>query len=185
MTPRLHFARPSWRWMLAVLFIPVVGGCGIDQAMPHPDCATGGSWVQVAQSVPTAELVPCFKAIPEGWEVDRVTIDQDGTLIRFDSDRAGDASALFHFTDACDHDGAVYAPSQIRGADRFDRVESVTPSFRAQRFFEFEGGCMWWEFDFDEGATAGLSVELGERLEANTRSSLNESLRKSFLDVEL
>jgi len=175
----------SRSWVLALLFVPVLGGCGVDIELTQPDCATGGPVYQVAQSVPTAELVPCFQPIPEGWEVDRVRVDQDGTVVWFDSDRAGNNAAVFHLADSCDTEGAIYAPSEIRGADRSDRIEQVTPSFRGQRFYEFDGGCMWWEFDFDEDATAGFSIELGERLEAVTRESLNDRLRETFLDVDL
>ena len=37
-------------------------------------------------------------------------------------------------------------------------IEQVDPSFRAQRFYAFDGGCGWWDFDFDEGAPAALAI---------------------------
>jgi hypothetical protein len=178
-------ARRSLRFLLAALFVPVVVSCGLKEALPHPDCLAGDTAILAAQSVPGATLVPCFDRIPAGWEVDSVTIDQDGTVVRFDSDRAGTDAAVFRYTEVCDRAGAVSAPSEIRGANRYDLIERVAPAFRARRFYEFAGGCMWWEFDFDAGATAGLSIELGNQLSAVSRTEFNDSLRESFVDEDL
>ncbi len=152
---------------------------------PLPDCIEGGTVNLAAQSVPSAQLVLCFDPLPAGWDVDNVRIDQDGTEVRFDSDRAGDDAAVFHYTATCDIGDAVSAPSEHDGADRFDHIERVDPGFRAQRYYVFEGGCMWWEFDFDEDATAALAIELGEHLTTITRDALNEMMRESFIDERL
>lgn len=162
-----------------------ITACSIEDALPTPDCIEGDTAILGAQSVPTAELVPCFDPLPAGWTVDNVRIDQDGTELRFDSDRAGDDAAIFHYTEVCDIGDAVSAPSEQEGADRFEHIERVNPSFRAQRYYVFPGGCIWWEFDFDEGATAALSIELGDRLNTITRDALNDRIRESFLDEQL
>lgn len=165
--------------------VALLVGCAVERGMPPPECSTGETVLLVAQSVPSAELVPCFESLPPGWEIDIVTIDQDGTEIRFDSDRAGDEAATFHYTSTCDLGAAVVAPSEHDGTERRDLIERVVPAFRAQRFYVFSGGCMWWEFDFAEGATAALSVELGDRLAISTRDALNDSIRENFLDEEV
>ena len=159
--------------------------CSPDQALPPPSCAQGETAILVAQSVPSAALVPCFDPLPDGWEATSVDIGDDGTTIVFDSDRAGEAAARFRYAEACDIGAAVDARSALPHTRRFDLIESVTPAFRAQRFFVFEGGCMWWDFDFDDGVTATLSVELGERLNSVTRDDLNDSIRESFIDEEV
>ena len=168
-----------------LISVPLGPGCSVDEAMPPPDCLTGGAAIHAAQSVPSAQLVPCFETIPAGWEVDSVTIDQDGTVVRFDSDRAGVDAAIFHYHASCDRRGALSEPSEIRGANRYDLIESVAPNFRATRFYEFDGGCMWWEFDFDTGATAALSIELGATLSVVSRDELNDSIREFFIDEDL
>ena len=170
---------------LFVLLGSSVMACSIEDAQAAPDCIGGNNVDLGAQSVPTAQLVPCFDTLPAGWDVDNVRIDQDGTEVRFDSDRAGDDAAVFHYTASCDIGEAVSTLSEHDGADRFDHIEQVTPSFRAQRYYVFEGGCIWWEFDFDDDATAALSIELGERLRTGTRDDFNEIFRESFIDVPL
>lgn len=170
--------------LFVVLGLPVTA-CSIEDAQSAPDCIEGDTTVLAAQSVPTAQLVPCFDTLPDGWEVDIVRIDQDGTEVRFDSDRAGDAAAVFHYTAACDVGEAVSTLSELAGTDRFDLIEQIAPSFRARRYYVFEGGCIWWEFDFDEDATAALSIELGERLSTITRQQLNEIFRENFIDEPL
>ena len=173
---------------VAVLTAPcvaAVGGCSVEQLLPIPSCAEGDTAILVAQSVPGADLVPCFEPIPTGWDVDTVTIDEDGTVIRFDSDRAGSGAAVFRYVASCELGDAVSVPSERDDARRYDLIESVAPSFRAERSYVFRGGCIRWEFDFAEGATAALAIELGDQLVTITRAELNESIRTSFLDEQV
>ena len=139
----------------------------------------------MAQSVPSAEFVPCLDSLPDGWTVAAVSIDQDGTVVRLDSDRAGPGAAELRYAETCDVHEAVAVPSDIDGAARFDRPERLEPGFREQRFYVFAGGCVWWEFDFADDASATLSIGLGDGLELFSRAALNESIRESFIDEEL
>jgi hypothetical protein len=173
-----------WTWTLLALGLSA-SACSIESTQPPPSCLEGKTAPIAAQSVPTAELIPCFDPLPAGWEVDNVRIDQAGTVIRFESDRAGGNAAIFHFTASCEVGEAVSAPSEVDGADRFEYIEEVDPAFRARRYYVFEGGCMWWEFDFDDDASAALSIELGDRLQAITRDAYNDALRESFIDEQL
>jgi len=161
-----QFTRVS-RWCTIIVSIavlaPTSSACSVENAQPMPNCETGGTGNIGAQSVPTATLVLCLDPLPAGWEADHVRIDQDGMIVRFDSDRAGDDAAILHYTATCDIGDAVRSPSEQEG----------------------DGGCIWWEFDFDPGATAALAIDLGDRLQTITREALNESVRESFIDVEL
>jgi hypothetical protein len=157
----------------------------MEEVLPEPSCADGATALLVAQSVPTADLVPCFEPLPAGWNVVSVAIDQDGTVIRFDSDRAGEEAAKFRYLESCDVAEAVSAPSEFDHAERYEYIERVAPSLRAQRFYVFGGGCGWWDFDFDEGAPAALAIELGDRLDFVTRSELNRSIRETFIDEDI
>jgi hypothetical protein len=179
--------RHDRRRLVGLLLAVVVSGsaCAVEEVLPEPGCATGGSVILAAQSVPTADLVPCFDPLPAGWDVESVTIDQDGTVIRFDSDRAGERAATFRYESTCELEGAVPAPSEFEQTERYELVERVTPSLRAQRFYPFDGGCAWWQFDFDDGAPAALAVELGDRLDLVPRDELNRSIRETFIDEEV
>ena len=164
-----------------------VGGaaCSLDQALPPPDCQRGESGLIVAQSVPGGELVPCLDPLPTGWTVSAVTIDQDGTEVALDSDRAGTGAARLQYRASCDRGEAVSVPSDQDGADAFEHVEQVRPGFRADRLYLFAGGCVRWSFDFDADASAGLSIELQDRLTLVPRATLNASIRETFIDEEL
>lgn len=163
----------------------IAAACSLEQALPVPDCIDGGSGLIVAQSVPTAELVPCLGPLPDGWTVHGVTVDQDGSEVRLDSDRAGGNAARLHYRPTCDIGEAVSVPSDQEGAEAYEYIGRITSGFQADRIYLFEGGCVRWEFDFDSDASATLSIELQDRLELLSRASLNENIRETFIDEEL
>lgn len=162
----------------------VATACSAEQVMDAPGC-DGGSTLVVAQSVPTAGLVPCFEPLPNGWSFTTVTVNQDGTTVHLDSDRAGDDAATLRYSDSCELGAAVRVPSDFEGAERFDEIEQLQPSFRARVHYRFEGGCITWTFDFDSDASATESIALEDSLAVVGRDELNDMLRVSFIDEEL
>lgn len=180
--------RGSRKWpVLGALcgLLVLLGSCSVERALPAPDCVRGESGLIVAQSVPGAELVPCLTTLPVGWSVDTVSITEDGTAIVFDSDRAGDNAARLRYDTACEPGDAVSIPSGMAGVLAFEYIERLEPGFRGSRFFRFDGGCVWWRFDFDVGVSAALSIELGNALTLLSRDAINDSIRESFIDEEL
>lgn len=171
--------------LLAGMAMLAVSACAVDQALPPPSCLSGASWMIVAQSVPGAEQVPCLDILPRGWDIERVTIGQDGTVISLDSDRAGGAAAELHYAATCQAQRGVSVPSDQDGAEAFEFIEQLSPSFRGERYYTFAGGCVWWRFDFDEGTSAALSIELGNSLSLVSRRELNETIAETFIDEEL
>lgn len=185
-------ARPAMRVggfgravVVAAVLLPLAAACSIEEALPIPGCADGGTTILAAQSVPSAEQVPCFDPLPAGWNVVSTVIDEDGTVIRFDSDRAGQGAAVFHFVDRCETGTAVPVPSEYEGTDQYELIEGVVPAFRGQRFHVFAGGCMRWDFEFAPDAESALSIELGDRLRMINRDELNDAIRSSFIDEEV
>lgn len=170
---------------LTALASLLTAACSVEEALPVPDCQRGESAFIVAQSVPTADLVPCLNPLPVGWEIDAVNIDQDGTAIRLDSDRAGLRAAGLHYVETCDLGEAVSVPSDQEGAETFEYIEQIEPGFRAERYYVFGGGCVWWDFEFESGASATLSIELQDRLVLTSRDDLNDNIRENFIDEEL
>jgi hypothetical protein len=159
--------------------------CSVEETMPYPDCDRGDSGLIAAQSVPTAELAPCFRGLPNGWDAASVEIDQTGTVIRFDSDRAGSDSAIMRYARACDVGDAVSVPSNELAADRFDFIDQIRPRFKGWSYYVFTGGCLWWEFDFDEGVPVALSIDLTSHFQFISRDVLNQNVADSFIDEEL
>lgn len=170
---------------LAIVVGVTAIGCSISETLPPPDCERGGSIIIAAQSVPTGTLVPCIGSLPDGWNVASVWIDHDGTTIRLDSDRAGADAATLRYDEICDLTGAISVLTDQEGAERHDEIERLEPGFRAHRLYVFEGGCVWWEFDFDDGAPTSLSIELGNELRLVSRASIEADIRATFVDEKL
>ena len=178
----MNWARP----LVVIGSVPVVvAGCAVDRALPAPRCADGGSALIVAQSVPTASQIPCLESLPDGWLVASVSIDHDGTVVRLDSDRAGDDAATLRLEAECDVSNAVSSVTEFPTVARFDRIDRLEPGFRAARYYVFPGGCVSWSFDFDDDASATESVAIGETLGLVSREALNDSLRETFIDEEI
>jgi hypothetical protein len=168
-----------------MLLVGGLVGCSVEQTLPPPSCETGGSGLIVAQSVPSATQIPCLTGMPAGWSVSTVKVNEHHSVVTLDSDRAGDGAAVLRFEDACDVSDAVSAPSELPLAERYDAIEQVRPSFRAQRFYVFEGGCVYWAFDFDAGVSATESVAIGDALALVSRADLQRSISETFLDEEI
>ena len=170
---------------LVLALVLVVTACSIEETLPSPGCEEDGSSLIVAQSVPTGELVPCLHQLPEGWEISTINIDQDGTVIQLDSDRAGSGAADLRYEKSCDPGAAVSVPSDQNGVATFDYIDRIEPGFRAQRYYVFPGGCVWWSFDFDDDASTALSIELDNSMSLVSRDWINEQIRSTFIDEEL
>lgn len=167
-----------------VALLAVAPACSAELAMPLPRC-DGGSTFLVAQSVPSASLVPCLAPLPEGWSVAWVDVTDDGTEIQLDSDRAGDGAASLAFAASCDIGNGVIAASDLDGAVRFDDIDRLRPGFRARVHYRFDGGCLTWRFEFAADASATESVALEQAVRLVPRADLNAQLRQTFLDEDL
>jgi hypothetical protein len=178
---RLRFG--SMALMITVL--SAVTACSVEQTLPPPDCEEGGTGLIVAQSVPSASQIPCLLALPAGWSVTRVKVNENHSEVVFDSDRAGDDAATLRLDDGCDVRHTVSAPSDLPAADRYDYVERLEPSFRGERYYVFPGGCVWWQFSFDRGASATEAVAIGESLVLMSREDLRRNVRDSFIDEDI
>ena len=186
---------------LATLLVPV--SCSVQQTLPPPTCFSGGTHLIVAQSVRSASQIPCLLDLPTGWTVATVQVNEHHSVVTLDSDRAGEGAAVLRLEEACDVTDAVLAPSDLialeeadlgleidpdappNRVERFDLIEQVQPSFRAERFYVFPGGCVSWTFDFDEGASATESLSIGNALVLTSRQVLQEGVREGFVDEEI
>jgi hypothetical protein len=85
-------------------------------------------WLQ-AQSVPSASLVPCVRALPAGWTVASVAVNNGRSVLTLDNDRAGIGAVEVRLTAACDPAGASEAPSAPAGVRRYQRTERTTAAY--------------------------------------------------------
>ncbi len=122
--------------------------------------------VLMAQAVPSATFVPCVHLYPAGWTFASLQTERGRATITFDSDRGGAAALTVTFTRACRPQGTV-VPPDVLGANglrvRNERVRQLDkdfgPSYRATRFYTFNGGCMIFELRLTPGTQSGLTTD--------------------------
>jgi hypothetical protein len=142
-----------------------------------PFCDEFSVLVLEAQSVPTAQLIPCFESMPSGWVASFIWIDSDGTSVILDSDLAGAGAAEVELREACDVTGYVQVPSDEVDTERYQVVEDIGGEFRSRRTYLFDGGCTTLTFHFDAEVSAALVSDISRSVGFVPRSSLDETIR--------
>jgi hypothetical protein len=141
---------------LAVLLVAVTA-CGEIQAAPMCE---GGEDVMVlmAQSVPSAELVPCLQEeLPKSWFLNTPQISSAGVRLQFGSDMySSGASIVVNLLADCDPGTAVEVPSDEEGARRFEDIDQVDAGYRGTRYYVFDGGCATYQFDLPAEGWSGV-----------------------------
>jgi tRNA A-37 threonylcarbamoyl transferase component Bud32/membrane-associated phospholipid phosphatase len=98
-------------------------------------------WLE-AQSVPSASMVPCLRALPVGWALGDVTVNDGRSVITLHHDRTGGNAIVARLTAGCDVGQAAEEASGQPGVRRYQLVERRAPDFSAVRFDVFPGGCL-------------------------------------------
>lgn len=150
-----------------------------------PECEEGGRLAILAQAVPTASLVPCVEQMPVGWNFD--ALDVDSGLARFwlDSDRAGLRAAEVELVQTCDVAGATAIEAEDEGAQRYQRLSSLSPRFVGTTYDVFDGGCVIYRFELTTGPHFGLYRELHDAVALFPRQALRDDLRRDLgLDLD-
>lgn len=177
--------RRSGRAKLTVAAIGAVamsscGGTGVT-AQSTPTCdieRNSGVLVLEAQSVPSADRVPCISLVPAGWRVAAVEVKSGSSRFNLGNDRAGDRALEVRLTATCDLRASSQVPSDEPGTQRFERIDSVGPGFEATRFYTFKGGCVSYIFRF-ESANRALVNEATLALSFITRQEVAAEVRRS------
>jgi tRNA A-37 threonylcarbamoyl transferase component Bud32/membrane-associated phospholipid phosphatase len=100
----------------------------------------------MAQSVPSASLIPCLQLVPADWTVAKVAVNNGRSVITLDHDRAGSGAMVVRLTASCDLAGATEVSSEQSGARRYLRVDRNSTEFSATRAYTFPGGCVTQRF---------------------------------------
>jgi tRNA A-37 threonylcarbamoyl transferase component Bud32 len=131
--------------------------------------------VLMAQSVPTASLVPCIQILPVGWTLGDVVVGNDRSRFTMTSDRGGVLVA--ELTASCDLSGAVEQTSEQPGARRHLRIERGTAGVAMTRAYTFPGGCVTQRLVAPEASRKQLAGESSFALGFTTRDALAAALR--------
>jgi tRNA A-37 threonylcarbamoyl transferase component Bud32 len=130
----------------------------------------------LAQSVPSASLVPCLGPLPAGWSVGPVTVNDGRSVIRLNHDRAGADVLIVQLTAGCDTQGASQVTSNQPQLRRYQRIDRQTPRFEAIHFDRFPGGCVTARAAVPAANRAEITSELATILHYTTRQALQQAL---------
>src|SRR6266508_1802932 len=132
----------------------------------------------MAQSVPSASLVPCVELMPVGWSAAGVAVNNGRSVITLDHDRAGTAAVVVELTASCDLARAVEVTSEQPGARRYLRIDRNAPGFSATRFYVFLGGCITARISVPTASGQQLTTETSSAIGFTTREQLRQALRQ-------
>lgn len=171
--------------LITLLSVVAAAGCGRpDGNSAPPWCDDYSVLILAAQSVPTAEFVPCVDVMPVGWSVNFTDVDSDGFRFTLDSRIAGDEAARIELSAACEMREHVEVPSDVDIAQRFEYLDSIESGIRGQRVYVFDGGCVSIDVDLEVEVSAALLSEISLALGFVTRDDVNEAVRSVTDDRE-
>jgi hypothetical protein len=176
----IGFARRQARALLPIGLVGLLllTGCATRyKGNVVPTCRNTETLVLMAQSVPSAQLVPCIGNMPAGWTFETIDIRNGRSFFALDSDRAGDRAVRVTFRRACDVAGATEIATDEPGTRRYERVESVLRAYRGVRTYRFPGGCVTYRFDFERRGLAlvnevSLAIGFASRQEVARQARL-------------
>jgi len=132
----------------------------------------------MAQSVPSAALVPCVQLLPVGWSVAEVAVNNGRSVITLHHDRAGKRAVVVRLTAACDLAGAAEVTSEQPGTRRYLRIDQNTAGFSATRAYVFPGGCITARISAPAGSGQQLTTETSSAIGFTTRQELRQALTR-------
>lgn len=160
--------------LAAVVTVAALTGCADDVTMPG--CDADSRLAIIAQSVPEAAYVPCISELPAGWSYEGVDIDDEGTTISLESDRA-DRPVKITLTGSCDVGNATPIAPSDEGTRTYQLIESIDPRYAGSFIDLFPGGCIVSSYDFERGAHVALITELQRAVDVYSRRQLRQELR--------
>ncbi|HEX2187053.1 MAG TPA: phosphatase PAP2 family protein, partial [Chloroflexota bacterium] len=130
----------------------------------------------MAQSVPSASLIPCLQLVPVDWKVAEVAVNNGRSVITLDHDRGGRAAMVVRLTASCDLAGATEVTSEQSGARRYVRVDRNSTEFSATRAYTFLGGCVTQRFSAAGPSALRLRDTASTEFGFITRQELRQAL---------
>ena len=130
----------------------------------------------MAQSVPSASLIPCLQLVPVDWTVANVAVNNGRSVITLDHDQAGSGSMVVRLSASCDLAGATEVTSEQPGARRYLRVDPNSTEFSATRAYTFPGGCVTHRFRAAGPSALRLSDTASTEFGFITREELGRAL---------
>jgi tRNA A-37 threonylcarbamoyl transferase component Bud32/membrane-associated phospholipid phosphatase len=166
--------------LLNIAWSLLISDDGVDNAPIQAQglrCAPHEPLLLMAQSVPTASLVPCVEALPAGWSLGDVWVGDGRSRIMLNSDRGGVIAV--ELTGSCDVAGALeQVGTDQPGTRLFQRIQNANPGYTATRWYLFPGGCITQRLDSSANPGSQLIEDASRTLGFTTRDALQAALRR-------
>lgn len=157
----------------------VLVSCGAgDSVTPGCDDPGGRAIVLVAQSVPSATLLPCIESLPAGWEIGGADVRNSGTTFWLDSVVSGMHAVEVTLAETCETSGAseIVPAADEAGAQVLVLPTNLDP-YEGRRFIVFEGGCVTYRYDFGSGTPATVALQIESSLSFLPRDAVSHAVR--------
>ncbi len=177
---RLAARRAAATITFAVILISLTG-CTTSAGVV-PDCVGSDRLViLMAQSVPSATLIPCVGSMPVGWSFTGSSVQNNVAKLWLSSTVAGQNAVQAQLTPTCDPGTApeVVPAADEAGARVFEAPDSLDP-FRATRYVVFDGGCVTYRYTFAADVPATLSLQADDAFSFVPRSDVVRAVHDSF-----
>jgi hypothetical protein len=135
------------RSAVVVCVIALVGAAACDtQANEEPVCRPGAPTTLMAESVPSASLVPCVREVPEGWSFQAFTADESAASFSLEQQDGG-GSLTVSLQSSC--------PSPAPSSEDVTRAQTTRDDGRTTVWTTtFPGGCSVATLSLSETVTA-------------------------------
>jgi tRNA A-37 threonylcarbamoyl transferase component Bud32 len=141
------------------------------------DCARPEPLWLMAQSVPSASLVPCVESRLPGWTVANVAVNDGRSQVTLNHDRAGEAAVVLRLTRACDTGAAVETPPPASDVRRWERVDQLGGGRYAATWYDrFAGGCVAYRLRSASDPVGQFANEVPSLLGFASRTALRQAL---------
>jgi hypothetical protein len=170
--------RTAWAVAAAIACLAPASCSANSGGAPPCDDPSANIVVIVAQSVPSATMIPCVRSIPSGWTFGGGFVSKDLSRMWLDSAVAGIHAVPVSLSASCDPGDAVETvpgPGEA-GTRVFQDPQQLDP-FRWTRFVTFPGGCVVYEYSFAPGAPAALSLVANDALSFIPRAQVVAAVR--------
>jgi hypothetical protein len=142
------------------------------------DCGQLEPLLVMAQSVPSATMLPCLRTMVPGWTVAKVAVNDGRSVVTLNHDRAGEEAAVVRLTATCDTGTAGEAPSDVAEVQRYERVDRLGGVFEATWYDRFPGGCVTYRLRSGSDPTGQFAVEARVLLGLTSRQELARRLEQ-------
>ena len=165
--------RVCWIWV--PLLLGSLSACSFDLSLgqspgtgaPAPRCRmaegqAAGQLVLMAQSVPSAQVLPCLRRLPEGWAVGGFNARRGRTRLWLTVGRENRTALNVFLQHRCDLHGYAEVQSEVPGTSRFDRLTSSGAVLRGNRAYVYAGSCLRYDYTLlDASALPALTTAIG------------------------